>query len=157
MIICYRKSGQKHPVHHRSEKAFFFLHTINAFDVDDDAVVVDVSCYDNPKMLDCMRLEELRKAQSNAEYAKLFRGRPQRFVLPLTKEGAAETASKLAPRSSARLDQDGVWVVKPHQLCDVGCETPTINYNRYKNGHKLVADGRIIFLSREDNILRPKC
>jgi len=39
--------------------AFFFLHTINAYE-DDNHVVVDICCYKNAKMLDCMYIDALQ-------------------------------------------------------------------------------------------------
>lgn len=47
------------------------------------------------------------------EYAKMFRGRPIRFVLPLNQNDNAENK-----------------LVKPYRLCNLGCETPRINYER---------------------------
>ena len=34
-------------------------------------------------MLDCMYLSALQTAQSDENYARTFRGRPMRFVIPL--------------------------------------------------------------------------
>ena len=39
--------------------AFFFLHTINAYE-DDNHLVLDICCYKNAKMLDCMYIEALQ-------------------------------------------------------------------------------------------------
>lgn len=47
------------------------------------------------------------------EYAKMFRGRPLRFVLPLNMENNENC------------------FVKPYRLCDLGCETPRINYDKF--------------------------
>jgi hypothetical protein len=38
--------------------AFFFLHVINAYE-DDNHLVIDLCCYDNPDMLKCMTIEAL--------------------------------------------------------------------------------------------------
>lgn len=48
--------------------SFFFLHTINAFemrDVDtaDTFVIVDICCYDDPAMIDCMYVDALKVRQ----------------------------------------------------------------------------------------------
>ena len=54
-------------------KAFFYLHTINAYE-DSGHVVVDICGYDSPAMMDCMFIDKLQTAQSNKDYAPLFRG-----------------------------------------------------------------------------------
>lgn len=63
-------------------EALFYLHLINTYEWDDH-VVVDICCYKNPSMLDCMYVEAMRNIQSNPDYATMFRGKPLRFVLPL--------------------------------------------------------------------------
>lgn len=40
--------------------AFFYLHTVNAFESDDDHLIIDICCYENAKMLDCMYIEALQ-------------------------------------------------------------------------------------------------
>lgn len=47
------------------------------------------------------------------EYAKMFRGRPIRFNLPIN-ETYCETN-----------------IIRPSRLCNLGCETPRINYGKY--------------------------
>ena len=37
---------------------FFFLHTINAYE-DNNNIVIDICCYENADMLQCMTIEEL--------------------------------------------------------------------------------------------------
>ena len=54
-------------------KAFFFLHTINAYE-EKGHLVVDICAYDSPDMMDCMYIEKLQTAQSNKNYAPLFKG-----------------------------------------------------------------------------------
>lgn len=63
-------------------EAFFYLHIINQFERDDH-LVVDICCYKDPSMLNCMYVASMENMQSNPDYAKMFRGRPLRFVLPL--------------------------------------------------------------------------
>ncbi|XP_046590083.1 carotenoid isomerooxygenase isoform X2 [Neodiprion lecontei] len=63
---------------------FFFLHIINQFETSDGKyVVLDVCCYKDAKMLDCMYIDVMKDMHSNPDYAKLFRGRPLRFILPI--------------------------------------------------------------------------
>ena len=79
--LLNRVTGALHPVIYLASP-FFFLHTINAYE-DSGHVVLDLCCYPSPAMLDCMFLEELARGQANPRYARLFRGRPRRYVLPL--------------------------------------------------------------------------
>ena len=53
-----RQTGVEESVQYVTE-AFFFLHTINAFEADGH-VVVDICCYKDAKMLDCMYIEALK-------------------------------------------------------------------------------------------------
>jgi carotenoid isomerooxygenase len=107
MIDCLRWRGSRSTLFHvvdritgeelsgvrYKSKAFFYLHTINAYE-DQGHVVLDVSCYESPDMLSCMYLEALQSAQSDPEYAAMFRGRPQRFVLPLDTRGGSSSAGE---------------------------------------------------------------
>lgn len=65
----------------RSE-AFFYLHIINQYE-EDNHVVIDICCYKDPSMINCMYLDSMMNMQTNPNYAAMFRGRPLRFVLPL--------------------------------------------------------------------------
>ncbi|XP_046737498.1 LOW QUALITY PROTEIN: carotenoid isomerooxygenase [Diprion similis] len=63
---------------------FFYLHIINQFETSDGKyVVLDVCCYKDAKMLDCMYVDVMKEMHSNPDYAMLFRGRPLRFILPM--------------------------------------------------------------------------
>lgn len=63
---------------------FFFLHTINAHERD-DYIAIDICCYRDPSVLDCMYVEAMENMHSIKNYAKMFRSRPLRFVLPIGK------------------------------------------------------------------------
>ena len=52
-----RKTGAELSEKYVTE-AFFFLHTVNAYEADNH-LVVDICCYANAKMLDCMYIEAL--------------------------------------------------------------------------------------------------
>lgn len=62
--------------------AFFYLHIVNAYETG-DYVVLDICCYKDPAMLDCMYTEAMQNMQTNPDYARMFRAKPLRFVLPL--------------------------------------------------------------------------
>lgn len=130
-------------------EAFFFLHIINQYEKDDH-LVLDISCYKDPEMLNCMYIESMKSMQNNPDYAKMFRGRPLRFVLPLkypskskslssffnwTCEASFEKFENLVKfketNSTAYQLPDGSIFIKPELLCNLGCETPRIHYERY--------------------------
>ncbi len=66
---------RKNPISLTQTKKILFFKKISQ--------VVDIACYSSPAMLRCMDIRELQRAQSNPDYARLFQGRPRRFVLPL--------------------------------------------------------------------------
>lgn len=67
--------------------AFFYLHIINAYETD-DYVILDICCYKDASMLDCMYIESIENMQYNPNYANMFRGRPLRFVCPINQAAA---------------------------------------------------------------------
>lgn len=76
--------------------------------------------------------------QFNKNYANMFRGRPVRFALPLKTNEKIEKLDKLGQNivnlsftsACAYYGNDGSINVIPEMLCNIGCETPTINYNK---------------------------
>ncbi|XP_026687649.1 carotenoid isomerooxygenase-like [Diaphorina citri] len=97
-------------VHRFQADSFFYLHIINAYEDTNDGIVVDICCYRNPAMLDCMYREALKNIHSTPRYAQMFRARPLRFRLDLASPRTAPTGK-----------------VRPSVICDVGCETPRMN------------------------------
>lgn len=92
IYLIDRRSGElKHTFH---AEAFFYLHIINQFEKDDH-VVIDISCYRDPGMLNCMYIDSMKNMQNNPDYAKLFRGRPLRFVLPLIRPTKPKSLTSL--------------------------------------------------------------
>lgn len=76
----------------------------------------------------------LQNAQSDPNYASLFRGRPKRFVLPLNPEkGKIGNLNSYSHSLSEAhwIDGGSSVYIKPDELCQLGCETPQINYNVY--------------------------
>lgn len=78
-VICRRTGERKFTF---KAAPFFFLHTINAHERG-DYVVVDICCYRDPSVLDCMYVEAMENMQTIKNYSKMFRSRPLRFVLPV--------------------------------------------------------------------------
>lgn len=83
-------------------EAFFYLHIINQYE-EDNHVVIDICCYKDPEMINCMYLESIMNMQSNPNYASHFRGRPLRFVLPLGVENADAVTFKDHPITQRRV------------------------------------------------------
>ncbi|XP_055618254.1 carotenoid isomerooxygenase isoform X2 [Toxorhynchites rutilus septentrionalis] len=173
IYLLDRDSGQlRHTFHAES---IFYLHIINQYEKDDH-VVLDICCYKDPSMLNCMYIETMQNMQQNPDYAKMFRGRPLRFVLPLNygedvksvATGAfsmTRSLSHLFKKLSISEDQggrkrfgidagqnnltlknlvrlagsnacayampDSSIFCKPELLCDLGCETPRIYYEKH--------------------------
>ncbi|KAI4490947.1 hypothetical protein M0802_010621 [Mischocyttarus mexicanus] len=170
---------------------FFYFHIINQFETRDrDYIVLDICCYRDAKMLECMYIETIKNIHKNPDYAKLFRSKPLRFILPMKKPSndipleynlinvktvyqSAEvfqglkideknefniefvdennikkdinleksngmkkrnddrSRNLLKRKATAHKLPDGKILVKPELLCDLGCETPRINYDSY--------------------------
>lgn len=77
--VC-RRSGQTKFTFKASP--FFYLHTINAYEYNDH-IIVDICCYRDPSVLDCMYVEAMENMQTISNYSKMFRSRPLRFALPI--------------------------------------------------------------------------
>ncbi|CRK88774.1 CLUMA_CG002542, isoform A [Clunio marinus] len=154
IYLIDRDSGELKFTFHA--EAFFYLHIINQFEKDDH-VVLDISCYRDPEMLNCMYIDSMKDMQNNPDYAKMFRGRPLRFVLPLNRPKKPKSLTSLKIFFSKSLEDpndasdvidnnnlvmlkdseaaafsmpDGSVFCKPELLCDLGCETPRINYEK---------------------------
>lgn len=77
--VCRRSGRRKFTF---KAAAFFFLHIINAYETGDH-IVVDICCYRDPSVLDCMYVDALENMQRIENYASMFKSRPLRFVLPI--------------------------------------------------------------------------
>lgn len=71
----------------------------------------------------------------NPNYAKMFRSRPARFILPMKPDldnANNENLIKLDKTDAqAHYLQNGNILVEPEKLSDIGCETPRIHYENY--------------------------
>ncbi|KAJ8885768.1 hypothetical protein PR048_011968 [Dryococelus australis] len=77
-----------------------------------------------------------KNIQQNPDYARLFRGRPMRYVLPLNVPSEPVPADHNLvtlddTRCTAHLVRGDQVMVTPEIICDIGCETPRIHYERY--------------------------
>ncbi|XP_015113164.1 carotenoid isomerooxygenase isoform X2 [Diachasma alloeum] len=112
--------------------ALFYLHIINQYESEKgDSIVIDICCYRNAKMLDCMYVDAMRNMHKNPDYSKLFRARPLRFVLPMTDKFADVKPNRrtniFEMKASAHRRGDGAISVEPELICNLGCETPRHN------------------------------
>ncbi|XP_053662575.1 carotenoid isomerooxygenase isoform X1 [Anopheles marshallii] len=171
IYLLDRDTGElRHTFH---TEPFFYLHIINQYEREGH-VVLDICCYKDPAMLNCMYVDTMRNMQNNPDYAKMFRGRPLRFVLPLH-YGAARAKGNLHrgtstdsatswadmwqnlstfaagdnlhakdaglvlqnlvriedSKATAYIMPNRTIFCKPELLCDLGCETPRIYYERH--------------------------
>ncbi|XP_044744862.1 carotenoid isomerooxygenase isoform X2 [Coccinella septempunctata] len=115
-------------------ESFFYLHIINQYE-DCGHVVVDICIYRDPSMLDCMYVETMKSMHHNPDYAKMFRGRPARYVLPMHEDENKDSSLNIVKlentKAKAFYTSKGDILVTPERLCNVGCETPRINYENF--------------------------
>lgn len=76
------------------------------------------------------------------DYAKMFRGRPLRFVLPIKCPNdivpdPSKNLIKLANTKAKayKLENGNIYLV-PQKLSNLGCETPRIHYEKYLGNFK---------------------
>ncbi|XP_076056960.1 carotenoid isomerooxygenase-like [Oratosquilla oratoria] len=111
---------------------FFFLHVVNAFE-QDGHVIVDIASYKNADMLHCMYTEALKNASYDPCYAKMFRGRPKRWVIPVSPDRHAKMnvnlVSLAGSTATARWRSSSTVFLEPELLADIGCEVPRLHYD----------------------------
>lgn len=81
-VICRRSGARKFTF---KAAPFFYLHTINAHERG-DYIAVDICCYRDPSVLDCMYVEAMENMHSIKNYSRMFRSRPLRFILPISEK-----------------------------------------------------------------------
>lgn len=112
-------------------EAFFYMHIINQYERDNH-IILDICCYKDASLLNAMYVESIKNGHNNPNYAEMFRGKPLRFVLPLnqTKHSLNENlVTLLNTGATAFKTKNKLILCKPEILCDLGCETPRINYD----------------------------
>ena len=117
--LISRKSGKILQTYQTS--TFFYFHIINQFEKENH-VVVDICCINDVEVVNKMYIENLKK-MSNDSYAEMFNAKPMRFVLPLKLKDSKANYFKI-PKC-------GSIFCEPELICDVNCELPRINYEKF--------------------------
>lgn len=73
---------------------FFYLHVINAYETR-EYIIIDICCYKDASMLDCMYVEAIENMQRIPNYSNMFKARPLRFVLPIRDLMTAKISRRL--------------------------------------------------------------
>lgn len=81
-VICRRTGVRKFTF---KAATFFYFHTINAYERD-NAIVIDICCYRDPLVVDCMYTDAMENMQSIKNYSEMLKCRALRFVLPIGQE-----------------------------------------------------------------------
>ncbi|XP_037894912.1 carotenoid isomerooxygenase isoform X1 [Glossina fuscipes] len=136
--VIDRNTGQLRYTFH--SETFFYLHIINQYE-QDDHIVIDICCYKDPEMINCMYLESMTNMQSNPNYAALFRSRPLRFVLPVIK------SVSLASRSSKQKSSNRQRLIRSITLMNI---TNRLQQPRIKQSESQYAD--ITFLTTSNKL-----
>ncbi|KAI1285617.1 Beta,beta-carotene 15,15'-dioxygenase [Halotydeus destructor] len=146
-FVVDRKSGQVLKQKYIAD-AFAFFHTINAYE-DDGHLVVDICCFTDGKILECLTVKSIESATHSAQetdrQASLMQSSAQRFVFPVIHDlkkhefQVGSDTNKLDYSSSkAVLEKNGSVYIVPEALTHVGAsvaEMPQINYQSF-NGKK---------------------
>lgn len=114
-------------IKHRFEtKAFFFFHTINAYE-QDEQIVLDILNYDDHGLLEALRMKYLKAGR----FDTTTKSKPTRYVLPVGDLKAMKKSENLVNiancQATAILNDRGVIELVGQQLGPSGSEMPTIN------------------------------
>ena len=112
--------------HKFQTKGFFFFHTINAFEIDDQ-IVIDILNYDDISLLECLRMKTLKAGIFESK----TKSKPTRYVLPLGNLKEMKKDENLIRIencvSTAILNAKNVIELTGQQIGHCGFEMPTIN------------------------------
>lgn len=112
--------------HKFQTKGFFFFHTINAYEVDDQ-IVLDILNYEDISLLECLRMSTIKKGIFESK----SKSKPTRYVLPVGDLKEMKKAANLTTiencESTAILNDKGVIELVGQLIGKVGFEMPTIN------------------------------
>uniref|UniRef100_A0A1B0CCI0 Putative beta beta-carotene n=1 Tax=Lutzomyia longipalpis TaxID=7200 RepID=A0A1B0CCI0_LUTLO len=127
--ILSRKSG--HTERSFYAETFFFFHVINSYE-EDNHIVVDICCYENPDIIKGMYLDSFRTMQTNPNYSSMFQAKPLRFVLPLNEKEDQKNCNLIklnGSKAQAKIQKNGRILCIPEELCETSCDLPRINYS----------------------------
>ncbi|XP_075238183.1 neither inactivation nor afterpotential B isoform X3 [Lycorma delicatula] len=89
----------------------------------------------NQPMAPCLKWQSNeQEVNKNINYAEMFRGRPLRFVLPLSPPAGSwgtNLVTLSGSKATAYRFMDNNIFVCPELICDLGCETPRIYYEKH--------------------------
>ncbi|XP_042872325.1 carotenoid isomerooxygenase-like [Penaeus japonicus] len=137
--VIDRRTGLEHPTTFTSE-AFFTFHHINAYETDDDMLVIDTSYIGSGEVVKSLYFSNLNKSESDPTKMK-FDCVAKRFVLPLGDVSEMPTESELledvadarlenqaGDSASARKVKDDTIHLQGLTLNPIFFEMPRINY-----------------------------
>jgi len=121
--IIDKATGAIHPTTFTAD-AFFFFHTINAYE-DEGCVVLDVTAYDDTEVIDVLMVENLKKQKAQVPF------NTRRFVFPLSPDKDAGDKQNLVTlkdecSATAVMVDNNVIYCQP-QVFDCSAELPRIN------------------------------
>lgn len=112
--------------HKFQTKGFFYVHTINAYEVDDQ-IVLDILNYDDNSLLECLCMKTLRAGIFESK----TKSKPVRYVLPVSDLKEMKKSENLVKlpnsQSTAILNAKGVIELSGQIIGVQGFEMPTIN------------------------------
>lgn len=112
--------------HNYQTKGFFFFHTINAYE-ENDQIVLDILNYDDISLLDCLKMKTLKQGIFKSK----SKSKPTRYVLPvgdLKEFNKLENLVKIENcESKAILNEKNVFDLTGYSIGHHGFEMPTIN------------------------------
>lgn len=113
----------KHKFH---SKGFFYFHTLNAFE-ENDQIIVDILVHDDPALLDTLKMCNLKTGKFDTK----TKAKPTRFVLPIGDLKAMKKNENLVNlencKATSILNSKGVIELTGQLLGPSGFEIPTIN------------------------------
>jgi len=112
--------------HKFETKGFFYFHSINAYE-EDDQIVLDILNYDDHGLLETLRMKNLRAGK----FETSSKSKPMRYVLPVRDLKLMRKNENLVTietsQSTAILNDKGIITLEGEQLGPSGSEMPTIN------------------------------
>lgn len=148
--VISKATGAINPHHWESAEAFFFFHTINAYE-DGDHLVVDVCACNNASLIGEVYREQLEKSKLSDKSRWKIGGVARRFVLPLNPSKEMASGTNLVTlsytKSSATWDKMNRLICISEDIPDIVFELPRINYDlngkKYRYLYAVSRDGLV--------------